>query len=564
MCSLRALGNPRIVFKSNRTSLQVSRFFSSSTTSDLQQSLRQQEEKKAEEDEMKHLYKQKSEQEEFFGIPLTKKQPKNTQDVISKLRMRFDGPDELLSFYEDNRPHFQDPEAIKYFRNKLITLLKMEMDNPDSKPLGELQEKVRIRIIKDMLFVDFPKVTGERLKLFGTKYQKKLPKPQIDIEVVTKRTHKNIDKILSNIERLPVTPSQAVKFLFAFAVKGVPIHEEFMEALETQIIRHMNYYQPRQLSGIFTYYCRLNYGSEDWIKILLMSVQNVVDKLTPYQLYQVMYHLKGDFFINLMSEKQTKSVLVFMNQAMKNLDNTNYLDFLTIVEILYRYKITEKAYYELLAVTLPRFMAQYDITTKGNLIYKLSAQGIDESSIFNLTQETLREFLSSMINNHELYSEDGLETLQLQVEGFFNDNQIMYLDQLYQKNKSEIAKSQELLKELQQEQNEEAVNHLKHLVTSFSRLLWCYLYHCSDFYREGEVEKIDYALLASSVKIINLMFKRFPDEGEIQFNEEDKELFEEINTSLNLRFYDLTSEKQITIPQNVIFGEKEEEQRLTA
>ena len=53
------------------------------------------------------LFHRKAEHEEFFGIPLRKKEPKNVEDIMAKLRMPFKNPDELLNFYEVNRKLFQ-------------------------------------------------------------------------------------------------------------------------------------------------------------------------------------------------------------------------------------------------------------------------------------------------------------------------------------------------------------------------------------------------------------------------------------------------------------------------
>ena len=97
----------------------------SSTTSDLQRSLLEQQMKEEQENEKEEkkerpgeLYHKKSQQEEFFGVPLSKKKPETVEDLLAKLRMPFKGPDELLSFYETNRPLFKGNSYSLIFHRK--------------------------------------------------------------------------------------------------------------------------------------------------------------------------------------------------------------------------------------------------------------------------------------------------------------------------------------------------------------------------------------------------------------------------------------------------------------
>lgn len=96
---------------------------------DLKRQLLKQEMKENTED-MKagELYKQKSEQEEFFGVPLEKGTPENTEQVIAKLRMRFSTPDSLLSFYEDSRKHFQGKIPNKFCRQRGNRIFQKEIN----------------------------------------------------------------------------------------------------------------------------------------------------------------------------------------------------------------------------------------------------------------------------------------------------------------------------------------------------------------------------------------------------------------------------------------------------
>ena len=164
--------------------------------------------------------------------------------------------------------------------------------------------------------------------------------------------------------------------------------------------------------------------------------------------------------------------MIFLNQAMKNLDGISPQNFKVILNTLHYYSIPEKAYYEILAITLGRVITKYDMLDKAHLIYKLSLPQIDEASIFIRTQETLREYLSILMHNQGLNSKGELDILQLQFEGIFTQRQILFLEENYMKNQKEVIKSQEILQNLNKEKSDEAALHLQAHTFAFTRLLW--------------------------------------------------------------------------------------------
>ena len=106
------------------------------------------------------LYKTKSQQEEFYGIPLGKKKPEDPEDLMAKLRMKFKGPDELLTFYERHREIFRkkgNEEVFKVFSKKLKGALQAEKKK-DGLGKNDIKTKVRERIMKDMIEKDFPNI----------------------------------------------------------------------------------------------------------------------------------------------------------------------------------------------------------------------------------------------------------------------------------------------------------------------------------------------------------------------------------------------------------------------
>lgn len=108
------------------------------------------------------LYRTKAEQEEFYGIPFGKKQPEDQEDLMAKLRMKFNGPDELLTFYERYRGLFTKQgheEVFKVFVKKLKAAFIVEKRR-DGLKKNDIKIKIRERIMKDMVAKDYQNVLG--------------------------------------------------------------------------------------------------------------------------------------------------------------------------------------------------------------------------------------------------------------------------------------------------------------------------------------------------------------------------------------------------------------------
>jgi hypothetical protein len=165
----------------------------------------------------------------------------------------------------------------------------------------------------------------------------------------------------------------------------------------------------------------------------------------------------------------------------------NIYDFKHIVNTLNIYSVSEKAYYELLAVTFNRIYEKFSINDSIDIIYKLTLPKIDEASIFNRTQETLREFLATIMHNQGLNAEGDMDILQIQLEGIFTPKQILYLEQQYEKNIKYVQQSEALLEPLnsissqvliesedQFEINKvfQASKHLEQQTFTFVKILW--------------------------------------------------------------------------------------------
>jgi len=107
-----------------------------------------------------HLYKQKSEQEEFFGIPFSQKKPSSSEDIVAHLRKPFKSVVELLNFYERNREILSKEEpAINYFMNKYCTLIKLEKTGQIASPKDKIEMGTRKRILGDMVLRDLETMT---------------------------------------------------------------------------------------------------------------------------------------------------------------------------------------------------------------------------------------------------------------------------------------------------------------------------------------------------------------------------------------------------------------------
>lgn len=171
----------------------------------------------------------------------------------------------------------------------------------------------------------------------------------------------------------------------------------------------------------------------------------------------------------------------------KHLDGLNRNDFKNIVSTLHEYKIAEKAFYELLAVTFNRMYEKFDINDSVEIIYKLTLPKIDEASIFNRTQETLREFLAVIMHNQGLNTDGEMDILQIQLEGIFTPKQILYLEKQYEKNIKHVKESEALLEPLNNIENQvfiesedqfeinkvfQAAKHLEEQSFTFVKILW--------------------------------------------------------------------------------------------
>ena len=63
---------------------------------------------------------------EFYGLPLSKMQPRTAEEVKMKLQKEFPTIEALLSFYETNRDYFADEDSLNHFMRKLIAMGKTE------------------------------------------------------------------------------------------------------------------------------------------------------------------------------------------------------------------------------------------------------------------------------------------------------------------------------------------------------------------------------------------------------------------------------------------------------
>ena len=203
-----------------------------------------------------------------------------------------------------------------------------------------------------------------------------------------------------------------------------------------------------------------------------MCLQNEINNLPVDFVFRTLWYVQEDYFMKTMSEKQVKSALVFINQAMKNLDKIAPWDFKMLINALHKYSIEQKAYYEILSITLSRIHEKFDLHEKSDLIYKLTIPRIDEASIFMRTEETLREYVSFLMHNQGLNTEGELDILQLQFEGVFSQRQLTYLEEKYLKNEQKVHESEEILERIKEKDYEEAVEHLKVHTFGFIKIFW--------------------------------------------------------------------------------------------
>jgi hypothetical protein len=273
-----------------------------------------------------------------------------------------------------------------------------------------------------------------------------------------------------SVKNMPKT--EVYKTIQTFALYKIHPHKEFMTQVEPLVLKYMEQFSPIEIAYLLSYYARMQIGTAPWLKVLISCMQNVVEVMPLKGLIEVLKSLKCNFITSGLEINTQKPALVVLNQVMKKLDDITPEQFDIVVDTLHKLNIPEKAYYELLAVKFSKIAPRYKLQKRVDKIYKLTLPKIDEASIFNKTQETLREYLSLFLYNQSLNQEGELDRLQLQLEGFLTPRQILYLQEHYTNNKDEVEKSQVLLSNLTKENHAKACEYLMEQISGFIRILW--------------------------------------------------------------------------------------------
>jgi hypothetical protein len=89
-----------------------------------------------------------------------------------------------------------------------------------------------------------------------------------------------------------MTKNKIFTMIQTFGLYGIEPHEEFMKQVEPYVLRSMEEFNPEEIAYLFTNYCKMRFGSEIWIKLLINATQNVAKWLTLEALIQVLLSLK--------------------------------------------------------------------------------------------------------------------------------------------------------------------------------------------------------------------------------------------------------------------------------
>lgn len=134
---------------------------------------------------------------------------------------------------------------------------------------------------------------------------------------------------------------------------------------------------------------------------------------------------------------------------------------------------------------------QIGIKERAGIVYQITKVKIDEATIFIRTQETLREYISVLIQNKSLHSSVNMKLIYTQLPGMYTAKQ---LKQLY----SHTNESTELMLSYDYVAKTDDSSYALSLeVETLIKLLWSYLVYCSQRVKSGQREAIDYALISS-------------------------------------------------------------------
>lgn len=220
----------------------------------------------------------------------------------------------------------------------------------------------------------------------------------------------------------------------------------------------------------------MHIGSAELIKILFEQVVSFADKLSIDHITKLLNAMIGEFFSKDVQIDGSNYVVPLVKAAMKQLDKVTPLQLNLLVSVLHRYKVTDKAYYELLAITFSKHYDQYKLYQKSSIIYKITTSKIDEASIYNRTQQTLREYLSMFLFNDDLNKHGEFDAVKLSLEGIFSKRQMVYLQEMQHKTAAEG--DSKLLSTIGSDNTtdvakvEQALKHFKSNIVSFAKILW--------------------------------------------------------------------------------------------
>ena len=199
-----------------------------------------------------------------------------------------------------------------------------------------------------------------------------------------------------------------------------------MYLVEPHILKNLENFKPNKLANIVNYYSNMSIGSSELIKILFEHTVNFAEELPISHIVKLLHALTGNFISKEVGIEGSEIALKLIKAGMKKLDKIDPIQLKIMIYSLYRFKIKEKAYYELLAITFSKHYDSYNMHQKVGIIYKITASKIDEASIFNRTQQTLREFLSTFLFNNDFNKNWELDAVRMSLEGIFNKRQMVH------------------------------------------------------------------------------------------------------------------------------------------
>ncbi|CDW78141.1 UNKNOWN [Stylonychia lemnae] len=535
--------------------------------------------------------------QEFYGVPLKKMQPKDHQDLMFKLNQGFTTVKDLLNFFEANRNIFENQsyeiifqKLAKYSRNKNKEQFKIA-ESPQykvllddySRHLGrELDKNMKIKKHTDT-FNSFIKILDNVIPISTqTRFNLSLPtnikrafhlilednqylaalsphniskliyynaNPKLfdlTIKKITKNAHHLCDTLLNIPDGLSqLQPRDIYNILSGFGPLHLVPHSETLYYLEPWIISKLQEFSPDQLNLIAAYYIRLQRGNQLFLKQIISYVSMYQEETTIYSQTQLLsmfnpkYLQRKEFSLDVHDE-----VKVIAKAIIKNINLiVPKVHMNQIIPRFLQFQIGTKAYYEMLAIKFNRDIEEFNFKNKTQMVFWFALADIDQSYIYKTVHKLCASYSEAFIQKEQDY-----EPAQL---GFFTEKQLKYIADAksdLDDYESSIQNIEALNKELgKEEQLIEMRDKFQHdQIECITKLMWSFMVFQSS--QDTDTKQDSQILWKKLIDILNNKLKYFKKESKTLMKSFTLDLIHQMNAYFVIELKKYGMKSAIVVP----------------